>query len=746
MKVAALEAIATFLRNSGLVAPANSVEAARQRCFTEGDCAGGESFIVELKILVLALDKICAGLCRLNGQEHRSGGKARKTAPAPLATVGRTAATAVPTSWPPGSTWARGGHAGLTSALAAVPPASPHYVPTGAGPPGRTLNYDPSIPDQYRDDLDPGYRLQGLAQADLQRYRRRSSTAGSLFLPPGSIDAVHVPYANSSSAACFCASSVVSASATDAVAADDDDELFNAGDATPSPNRAQPVTPRLFPGSMNSLGVGSSTAGIGDLVVDTADHQSSASMADVVADALSGSTEISGAVDVPEFGGGAMKSIPTFGDLEPPAPASFGVDGSPMSSKEAKAPRLSEAVAPRLAEVSFGAKHLHDAPLARREEDSQANDKFYPTELDGIIYECFTLRVVYERDHTGFEERRELPLRADSVVAARYRVLGHLGAATSSCAVKCLDLRTRGMVCMKVIKNSKEFLDQALDEIKLLRLVNASTPSIDEKHCLRLIDHLYYKEHLIIVTELLQENLYDFSRLSRERGESSYFTLGRLQRISQQLLTALEYIHGLSIIHADLKPENILLSSYAPCEVKLIDFGTACFISDDLTSYVQSRSYRAPEVILGLPYSENIDVWSLGCVVAELWTGYMLFQNDSVQSLLARVIGILGPFPAHMMATGKLVSRYFLDDGRLFREVETEPEARLPGTEDVPERQALLYLPKRTSLRQRMRSDDNMFVDFLSCLLHLDPACRPTAAQALQHPWLSPGQYADGLQ
>jgi len=410
------------------------------------------------------------------------------------------------------------------------------------------------------------------------------------------------------------------------------------------------------------------------------------------------------------------------------------------------APRLAEVVAPRLAEVSFGTKNLHDASLARREEDSQASEKFYPTELDGVIYESFPLRVVYERDHTGFEERRELPLRVDSVVAARYRVLGHLGSATSSCAVKCLDLRNRGMVCMKVIKNSKELLDQALDEIKLLRLVNASTPSIDEKHCLRLIDHLYYKEHLIIVTELLQENLYDFSRLSRERGESSYFTLGRLQRISQQLLTALEYIHGLSIIHADLKPENILLSSYAPCEVKLIDFGTACFISDDLTSYVQSRSYRAPEVILGLPYNENIDVWSLGCVVAELWTGYMLFQNDSVQSLLARVIGILGAFPAYMMATGKLVARYFLSDGRLFREVETEPEARLPGTEEIPDRQILLYLPKRTSLRQRMRSEDTMFVDFLSCLLNLDPACRPTAAQALQHPWLSPGQYADGLQ
>jgi serine/threonine protein kinase len=66
------------------------------------------------------------------------------------------------------------------------------------------------------------------------------------------------------------------------------------------------------------------------------------------------------------------------------------------------------------------------------------------------------------------------------------------------------------------------------------------------------------------------------------------------------------------------------------CEVKVIDLGSSCFITDHLSSYVQSRSYRAPEVILGLPYGQKIDIWSLGCILAELATGYVLFQVQCV--------------------------------------------------------------------------------------------------------------------
>jgi serine/threonine protein kinase len=269
-----------------------------------------------------------------------------------------------------------------------------------------------------------------------------------------------------------------------------------------------------------------------------------------------------------------------------------------------------------------------------------------------------------------------------------------------------------------------------------------NTECVDESHCLKLIDYFYHKEHLIIVTELLRDNLYEFSKFNRECGEEPYFTLGRLQRITTQVLTALQYIHSLWLIHADLKPENILVKSYSRCEVKVIDFGSSCFVDDHLSTYVQSRSYRAPEVMLGLAYDQKIDIWSLGCIVAELWTGYVLFQNDSVQSLLARIVGIIGPFPRPMMTGGRFVPQYFTQEGQLYKEVEVPP---MPGSHDPPLRKMHLYFPKRSSIRQRMRSGDENFVDFLSCLLQLDPAKRFSATEALNHPWITESKYPDGL-
>jgi len=173
----------------------------------------------------------------------------------------------------------------------------------------------------------------------------------------------------------------------------------------------------------------------------------------------------------------------------------------------------------------------------------------------------------------------------------------------------------------------------------------------------------------------------------------------------------------------------------------VIDFGSSCFVDDHLSSYVQSRSYRAPEVMLGLPYDQKVDIWSLGCIVAELWTGYVLFQNDSIQSMLARIIGIIGSFDPKMLVAGRFVSQYFTQDGRLFREVETA----VPGPPGTCERHIQIFLPKQSSLRQRMRTNDKEFVNFLSCLLKLDPTERLSAKDALQHPWLAPGRYSDGL-
>ncbi|KAL0357618.1 UNVERIFIED_CONTAM: Serine/threonine-protein kinase ppk5 [Sesamum calycinum] len=194
--------------------------------------------------------------------------------------------------------------------------------------------------------------------------------------------------------------------------------------------------------------------------------------------------------------------------------------------------------------------------------------------------------------------------------------------------------------------------------------------------------------------------------LTENLEEKFYFTMPRLQSITIQCLEALQFLHSLGLIHCDLKPENILVKSYSRCEVKVIDLGSSCFETDHLCSYVQSRSYRAPEVILGLPYDKKIDIWSLGCILAELCTGNVLFQNDSPATLLARVIGIISPIEQDMLAKGRDTYKYFTKNHMLY--------------ERNQETNRLEYLiPKKSSLRHRLPMGDQGFIDFVAHLLEL---------------------------
>ncbi|XP_010936835.1 uncharacterized protein [Elaeis guineensis] len=338
-------------------------------------------------------------------------------------------------------------------------------------------------------------------------------------------------------------------------------------------------------------------------------------------------------------------------------------------------------------------------------------------------FETFNLKIVHRKNRTGFEEDKNFHVVLNSVIAGRYHVTEYLGSAAFSKAIQAHDLHTGMDVCMKIIKNNKDFFDQSLDEIKLLKFVNKNDPA-DKYHILRLYDYFYYQEHLLIVCELLKANLYEFHKFNRESGGEVYFTMPRLQSITIQCLEALQFLHGLGLIHCDLKPENILVKSYSRCEVKVIDLGSSCFETDHLCSYVQSRSYRAPEVILGLPYDKKIDVWSLGCILAELCTGNVLFQNDSPATLLARVIGIIGPIDQEMLVKGRDTYKYFTKNHMLY--------------EKNQETNRLEYLiPKKTSLRHRLPMGDQGFIDFIAHLLEINPKKRPSASEALKHPWLS---------
>jgi len=143
-------------------------------------------------------------------------------------------------------------------------------------------------------------------------------------------------------------------------------------------------------------------------------------------------------------------------------------------------------------------------------------------------------------------------------------------------------------------------------------------------------------------------------------------------------------------------------------------------------------------VVLGLPYNEKVDLWSLGCVVAELFTGQVLFQNESVIGMLARIEAICGAFPKDMISKGRKSHEFYLSSGLLCEENVMEEDGARSKFYDV-------YRPKRTTLAERLGLEDSnneveaLFVDFVGRLLTLEPEERPSSKEALDHPWIEWG-------
>lgn len=154
---------------------------------------------------------------------------------------------------------------------------------------------------------------------------------------------------------------------------------------------------------------------------------------------------------------------------------------------------------------------------------------------------------------------------------------------------------------------------------------------------------------------MLSVNLYELIKQNQFRGLST--TLVRV--FAQQLLNGLALLNKARLIHCDLKPENILLKNLESPIIKIIDFGSACDERQTVYTYIQSRFYRSPEVLLGLPYSSAIDMWSLGCIVVELFLGLPLFPGSSEYNQIARIVEMLGNPPNWMIDMGKQGLEFF---------------------------------------------------------------------------------------
>jgi dual specificity tyrosine-phosphorylation-regulated kinase 1 len=178
---------------------------------------------------------------------------------------------------------------------------------------------------------------------------------------------------------------------------------------------------------------------------------------------------------------------------------------------------------------------------------------------------------------------------------------------------------------------------QAKTEIALLTQLNENDED-DEHNIVRLLSTFMYKNHQCIVFEMLSLNLYELLKNTHFAGVS----LDLIRKFAKQILKGLAYLArpDIDIIHCDLKPENILLRHPKRSGIKVIDFGSSCKSSKRMYSYIQSRFYRSPEVMLGLPYSVAIDMWSLGCILVEMHTGEPLFSGTDQFDQMQKIVSV----------------------------------------------------------------------------------------------------------
>uniref|UniRef100_A0A8C6K823 Protein kinase domain-containing protein n=1 Tax=Nothobranchius furzeri TaxID=105023 RepID=A0A8C6K823_NOTFU len=278
------------------------------------------------------------------------------------------------------------------------------------------------------------------------------------------------------------------------------------------------------------------------------------------------------------------------------------------------------------------------------------------------------------------------------------------GSGTFGKVFKCKKEQTGEIVAIKVFnKYERYFADLELKAYNELSVLEA-----DKNNLIRVFDSFIYKNHTCLVFEHLDVNLFQLVLRRRPR----HLSVAEIRPIAEQLLVSLRALKSIGLTHTDIKPDNIMLvhSDSKPFKIKLIDFGLAVKTANlSSTSWMQPKGYRAPEVFLGLPRDEGIDMWGLGCVLVFLFVANHMFP---------------------------------LDDYRAMRQI-----VRLMG---LPKGQHIRQLLKLDLKNHTEIAEIKAFINLLRKMLALNPADRIHPKNALKHKFIKmghlPGSSSDTQQ
>lgn len=362
------------------------------------------------------------------------------------------------------------------------------------------------------------------------------------------------------------------------------------------------------------------------------------------------------------------------------------------------------------------------------------------------------------------DKRGYINFVANLIIQGRYRAIQEIGKGTFSRVMKCEDLMvkpsdTHRLVALKINRNVDKYKAAAKIEYEILQTIK-KWDKTNKSNCAHLLRSFEYYGHKCFVFPLFGRSVYGF--LSDNRFVP--FALAHVKQFAWQIIAAMKFMHDCKIIFTDLKPENLVfegtkrisrsISSVLPSlpyafnfwkmrmlkagytenninwikiqipidtRLKVIDFGSALFEAKWHNHLVQTRHYRAPEVVLGMRWKYPIDIWSIGCIMLEFIYGRMVFNTHDSIDHLNQMITMIGPMPKKMYKSipYEVFNAYFHADGRLRLD-----KAKISAVHCKP-------------MKEYFGPKDAVMHDLVSKMLRWDPKTRITCEEALRHPYFA---------
>ncbi|WCJ24560.1 Protein kinase superfamily protein [Euphorbia peplus] len=409
------------------------------------------------------------------------------------------------------------------------------------------------------------------------------------------------------------------------------------------------------------------------------------------------------------------------------AKSSFSVGKSPQQDQ-----RLTS-------ERNIGATGLGEGtPKSERSDEKYCDDIFGETPV-GVrkVGNGDGLPIVRSGLHDNWDDADGYyGYRFGETLDGRYEIVAAHGKGVFSTVVRAKDLKAGSgepeEVAIKIIRNNETMHKAGQSEVQILNKLAAEDPE-NKRHCVRFLSSFKYRNHLCLVFESLHMNLRE---ILKKFGRNIGLKLTAVRAYAKQLFIALKHLKNCHVLHCDIKPDNMLVNE-AKNVLKLCDFGNAMFSGkNEVTPYLVSRFYRAPEIILGLAYDHPMDIWSVGCCLYELYTGKVLFPGPTNNDMLRLHMELKGSFPKKMLKKGAFVDQHF-DQDLNFHATEEDPV-----TKTAIKKVIVNMKPKDIGSIISSSGDEDPkmltnFKDLLDKIFVLDPEKRMTVTQALLHPFIT---------